>query len=66
MLNVHAGRLLKSAFTIAKIPKFANAPRIIPHGKFKSFVAACLEAMSSDEYFSNHLNRKSVNTKTPR
>lgn len=65
MLNVHAGKLLKSALTIAGKPKFANAPLMIPQGIFNIFDAACLDAMSSEEYFSNHLNLESVRTKTP-
>jgi len=66
ILKVHAGRLLKSALTMANKPRLARAPLIIPHGTFNIFAAACLDVMSSEEYFSNHLNRRSVKTKTPR
>lgn len=65
MLNVHAGNVLKSAFTNASTPKFASAPRIIPQGKCSIFSAACLDSMSSDEYFSSHLNFVSDRTNTP-
>lgn len=65
ILKVHEGKLLKSAFTIAGKPKFANAPLMIPHGICSIFEAACLEEISSDEYFSSHLNLESVRTNTP-
>lgn len=66
MLNVQAGKLLKSALTIAGKPKFASAPQMIPHGICNILEAACFEAISSEEeYFSNHRNFESVKTKTP-
>lgn len=65
MLNVQPGKLLKSAFTIARTPKLAKAPRMIPQGTLSIFAAACFEAISSEEYFSSQRNRKSVRTNTP-
>ena len=46
-------------------PKLANAPRIIPQGKFNIRTAACFDVISSDEYLSSQRNLKSDNTKVP-
>jgi hypothetical protein len=56
---------LKSAFTIATKPKFAKAPRIIPHGKCNNLAAASFDLISSEAYLSNHLNLLSDSTNTP-
>jgi len=53
---VHAGIGFISADTLADNPIFAKAPRKIPQGKLSMAVAACFEATSSLQYFSNHLN----------
>lgn len=62
MLNVQEGKVLNSATTIEESPKLARAPRRIPHGKCNIRVAACLEAISSEAYRSNHRNLKSERT----
>lgn len=64
-MNVTPGRLLKSAFTMEAMPRLARAPLRMPQGKCNSRAAACLEAMSSEAYRSNHLNLLSDRTNTP-
>ena len=60
------GNVVKSAVTIAARPKLASAPRISPQGNNNMLAAACFETGSSYAYRSNHLNRKSERTNTPR
>lgn len=63
---VHPGRVVRSALTIAVMPKLASAPRMSPQGKTRKSSAISFVCWSlPDENEESHRKLKSWTTNTP-